>query len=87
MTVEFEAAQGPPTISRRQILRGAAVIAGSAAAVLGTALPAEAKMSQKAAAYQGTPKGYQSCANCAVFKAPSSCILVDGTISPGGWCR
>ena len=87
MTVKFEDPQDPPTISRRQMLRSAAVIAGSAAVVFGTALPAEAKMSQKAAAYQGTPKGDQSCANCAVFKAPSSCILVDGTISPDGWCR
>ena len=87
MAVKFETPERLPTVSRRQMLRAAAVIAGSAAAVLGTALPAEAKMAQKAAAYQGTPKGDQSCANCAVFKAPSSCILVDGTISPNGWCR
>ncbi|HEV2561269.1 MAG TPA: hypothetical protein VGT78_03940 [Rhizomicrobium sp.] len=74
-------------VSRRDLLRSAAIIAGGAAIVVGTALPAEAKMPQKAAAYQDTPKGDLACASCALFKAPSSCTLVDGTISPNGWCR
>ena len=56
--------------------------------VAGTVMPAEAKMAQKAAGYQETPaKDGSNCANCALFKAPSSCTLVDGTVSPNGWCR
>ena len=74
-------------LSRRGLLQTAAATVGGAAALMCMALPAEAKMTQKAAAYQLTPKGAQNCANCAVFKAPSSCTLVDGTIVPGGWCR
>jgi len=74
-------------VSRRELLRGAAVAAGGAAILVGTALPAEAKMTQTAAAYVGKPNGAMSCANCALFKAPSSCSLVDGTISPDGYCR
>jgi hypothetical protein len=75
-------------LSRRQLfLRGATIAAGGAVALAASALPAQAKMPQQAAAYQNTPKGDQSCANCSLFKAPSSCTLVDGTISPTAWCR
>jgi hypothetical protein len=44
-------------------------------------------MSQQAAAYQNTPKGDQRCEICAHFKPPSSCDLVEGEISPSGWCK
>ncbi|HUO94031.1 MAG TPA: high-potential iron-sulfur protein [Rhizomicrobium sp.] len=72
--------------SRRQLFRGAAVCLAGAAVLAST--DAEAKMAQKAAGYQETPaKDGSDCANCALFKAPSSCTLVDGTISPNGWCR
>ncbi len=74
--------------SRRQLfLRGATIAAGGAVVLAASARPAQAKMPQLAAAYQSTPKGDQSCENCSLFKAPSSCTLVDGTISPTAWCR
>ena len=74
-------------VSRRQMLRSAAVAAGGVAVLGGTVLPAEAKMAQKAANYQTTPKDGASCGTCNLFAPPSSCTLVDGTISPSGWCR
>ncbi|MDA8404173.1 MAG: hypothetical protein M0Z56_08260, partial [Desulfobacteraceae bacterium] len=40
------------------------------------ATPAQAKMSQKVAEYQLTPKDNQTCANCALYRAPSSCTLI-----------
>ena len=73
--------------SRRQVVQGVACAASGAAILFAMALPAQAKMSLQAAGYQATPKGDQTCANCSLFKAPSSCILVDGNISPNGWCR
>ena len=78
-------------ISRRQMLTIAAGAAGSSiagvATIIGTSKPARAaKMSQQAVKYQDTPKGDQSCANCALFEPPSSCKTVDGTVSPDGWC-
>ena len=87
-----EALQGPSPMSRRQILRGAAVAAGSmgvvAAALSASTNPAHAaKMSQAAAGYQPTAKDGQSCANCVLFQAPSMCSVVDGTISPSAWCK
>lgn len=74
-------------VSRRQLLRNAIVAAGSAAALAASVSQAQAKMTQKGAGYQDTPKGQQSCANCSLFTAPASCILVEGAISPDGWCR
>jgi hypothetical protein len=43
---------------------------------------AAAKMAQKAAQYQDTPKGDQQCSNCSLFQKPNACTLVDGEISP-----
>jgi hypothetical protein len=77
-------------VSRRSLLKNATMMAGGAAALAATiaATPAEAdKMSQKGALYQETPKNGQQCDGCALFKAPASCTIVDGTISPTGWCR
>jgi len=77
----------PTPISRRLLFRKAAAVAGGVAAILGMGIPAEAKMTQRAAAYQPTPKDGLSCAICALFKAPASCNLIDGTVSPTGWCN
>jgi High potential iron-sulfur protein len=74
-------------LSRRQMLRTTAVTAAGGAVLFGMMSPAQAKMSYQASGYQPTPKGDQNCANCSLFKSPSSCILVDGDISPNGWCR
>jgi hypothetical protein len=77
-------------VSRRSLLRSATMVAGGAA-ILATAMttqPAEAgKMTQAAAAYQTGPKAGQRCADCAFFEAPASCKLVDGAISPAGYCK
>ena len=75
------------SFSRRSLLTHAAAIAGGLAAVLAMVAPSYAKMTQKAAGYQLNPKDDQNCAGCALFKAPNVCPLVDGEISPNGWCR
>ena len=79
----------PQDVSRRSLLQGATVVAGGAAvlAVAATTQRAEAKMAQKAAGYQTSPKDGKSCKDCTLYMPPSSCKLVDGTISPFGWCR
>ena len=45
------------------------------------------KISQSAVHYQTGPKDGQDCDDCAHFAAPGTCKLVDGDISPKGWCR
>lgn len=45
------------------------------------------KLSKAQVKYQEQPKGDQHCANCLQFLAESNtCKVVDGPISPQGWC-
>ncbi|HUC48304.1 MAG TPA: high-potential iron-sulfur protein [Xanthobacteraceae bacterium] len=45
------------------------------------------KMSKAQAEYQDAPKGIQMCATCSLFEEPRACKVVEGDISPNGWCR
>lgn len=45
-----------------------------------------AKVSQASVQYQDQPKGEQKCANCIQFIQPNACKVVEGEISPEGWC-
>jgi len=37
--------------------------------------------------YRYQPKGSERCGLCTMFRKPSSCTAVMGTISPQGWCK
>jgi len=74
-------------LSRRTIVTGSVAGAAGAAVLLGLVTEASAKMAQKAVEYQDTPKGDQECSNCSLFQEPNACTLVDGEISPKGWCK
>ena len=73
---------------RRNVLRSI-VIAGCAL-WLQRGIAAEnptGKMEKSQAKYQGQPKGDQKCDGCMHFMSESnSCKVVEGNISPGGWC-
>jgi hypothetical protein len=78
--------------SRRAFIK---TVAAAAAATCGTCVAASAedykpqaqkKLTQAAARYQDHPQGSQSCSSCPYFAAPNSCVVVEGEISPGGWC-
>jgi len=74
-------------LSRRRFLRGTALVTGGGALLLlASSATAANKVSQKLAHYQPQPKGAQRCDNCVQWSAPSSCKIVDGAISPSGWC-
>ena len=45
------------------------------------------KMRKAEAEYQDTSNGSYSCATCTLFDAPNSCMLVEGEVSPDGWCK
>ena len=79
----------PPLFSRRRLLRGAIGLAGAATSLAASAglTPAQAKVSQKSVGYQPEPKGDKRCDKCVQFQPPAACKLVDGVISPQGWCR
>ena len=87
MTLDLNKMTFSRVLSRRGLFRNGAMLAAGMIGVLSTGRPALAKMTQKAAGYQDTPKADQKCSGCALFKTPDSCTLIDGSISPDGWCR
>jgi hypothetical protein len=48
---------------------------------------AQTKMPKQTAQYQDSPNGDQKCEGCRFFVEGGSCRLVEGKISPNGWCR
>jgi hypothetical protein len=70
---------------RRSVLRAAFSMAA-----LTTVLPralAQQKVSKTEAEYQDRPKNGLACAACTLFRPPRSCQVVQGEISPTGWCK
>jgi high potential iron-sulfur protein len=74
-------------ISRRSVMQGLSFAIVATPAMLTSHSALAAKMSQASAAYRNSPKGSQNCGNCKLFAPPSSCTLVEGPISPKGWCK
>jgi hypothetical protein len=75
-------------ISRRVLLTGTALALGATtAATVVSQATAQEKISQADAKYQGTPKGDQRCDGCMLFQPPNACKVVQGEISPSGWCQ
>jgi len=84
-------------ISRRAWLEGVALV--SATAMLAST-PAEAKVTKAAVHHRDSPKGMQTCHMCKYYIASAgrsagmcmgmmgtgACQLVQGSISPMGWC-
>jgi len=76
-------------ISRRNLLKRVALLTGAAVVGAGVCVPdaaAQQKATKEAMKYQDKPKGDQQCSNCAQFVAPDGCKVVQGTISPQGYC-
>ena len=45
------------------------------------------KVSRQEAEYQDSPKDIRMCATCSLFEPPKSCKVVEGDVSPDGWCK
>ena len=75
-------------LSRRSMLISSVALAGAACAGLVSSRQAfaQAKASKAALKYQDHPNGEQMCSNCLQFVPPGSCKVVEGTISPNGYC-
>lgn len=71
---------------RRVILR-IALGTGCALAVPAVLAAESGRVSKAQAKYQERPKGEQKCGTCLHFlAATSTCKLVEGRVSPEGWC-
>ena len=75
-------------LSRRSMLRGAVLLAGGtlAAGVIRVRPAYAQKAGKEEMKYQDTPKDGLKCSDCVYFKQPNTCGVVEGTISPNGWC-
>ncbi len=79
-------------ISRRTLLKGAVAVMGVAFASAFAGNVSAAKSSKASMKYQDKPNGDQKCSNCKFFvpgktpKAEGTCQVVEGSISPEGWC-
>lgn len=87
--------------SRRGVVKaGAAILAAGAVGAAGTsfakaqpaprgAVPqqvAQTKIAKAMLQYQDHPNGGNHCGICAQFEPPDQCKIVQGPISPNGWC-
>jgi len=87
-------------ISRRALLKGLAVLSFAGTPTVLVTKPAEAKVTKAAVHYRDSPKGMQMCHMCKYYIASGgrsagmcmgmmgagACQLVQGRISPMGWC-
>ena len=64
----------------------AVALVKSAVAAANNAFESVQKASKQAMHYQDKPSGDKKCSECLQFVAPSSCKVVEGTISPNGYC-
>jgi hypothetical protein len=80
------------TLSRRAFMGGVIALPALAGMVLAGTTAAQAKGSKAQFKYQGTSNGGKKCSQCSFFTAGSSatadgsCKIIDGAISPNGWC-
>jgi hypothetical protein len=75
--------------SRRSILKFAGLLAGASLASAVPGVPdalAQQKASKDAMRYQDKPNGEMTCSNCLQFEPPKSCKVVEGDVSPEGYC-
>ena len=70
---------------RRRLVGGA--LAALAVVLTWRRARAQQKMSKQEAEYQDSPKDIRMCATCTLFELPKSCKVVEGDVSPNGWCR
>jgi hypothetical protein len=91
--VSHGSTKGRP-LSRRKFLRVSitgAAIAGAGG--LSACMPAPPAMQvagttpKAVALYQDFPNQGRRCAGCTHFLEPNACEIVEGEISPDGWCR
>jgi hypothetical protein len=80
-------------LSRRRVLEVAASAAGGA--LLAVALEGSAqqnpkatlkKRSKEAVGYRDEPYEGRACAKCVLYAGHGECVLVEGEVSPNGWC-
>lgn len=78
----------PALSSRRSFLTRtiASSLAGFVLALCGANSRAQGKATKELAQYKETTDQGVYCKACAYFQPPKSCKIVEGDVSPTGWC-
>ena len=85
-------AQAPRPLTRRSFLGGVVVLPALAGSLAAAASAQGSKASQASMHYQSSPSNGMHCSLCKFFvagqdaNANGSCQIVDGSISPNGYC-
>ena len=80
-------------LTRRRFLGSAIALPALAALLTGSAVADGSKASQASMHYQNSPNDGMQCSGCRFFiagkdpKSNGSCQVVDGSISPNGYCN
>jgi hypothetical protein len=74
-------------LSRRRLIATAAGATSIMALAPLSKTRAVDKMTQQQALYQDSPKDIMMCATCTLFQPPKTCMVVEGDVSPSGWCK
>ncbi len=79
--------------ARRRVLLAAISVSGAALLVGGLDSNAQQKpkatlkkRSKEAVGYRDEPYAGRSCAKCVLYAGHGECVLVEGEVSPNGWC-
>ncbi len=67
-------------------LTGAVLVSAGSLSGWVSRAEAQAKVTKASARYKDKPNKGQQCAGCVNFVGPSDCKIVQGPISPNGWC-
>ncbi|MGB8909349.1 MAG: high-potential iron-sulfur protein [Candidatus Cybelea sp.] len=84
--------ESKPGMTRRTFVANAVVLPALAGLLLAETTTAQAKGSKTQFKYQSTPNNGKKCSQCTFYipgsspKANGTCKIVDGSISPNGWC-
>ncbi len=81
-------------LSRRALIGSASAVVALAAvggspppAAADETLPEQDRIKKTDAKYQDQPKGQQRCEICLQFLPPATCKIVQGPVTPHGWCQ
>jgi hypothetical protein len=77
-----------PKLSRRSIMKGAALLVGGTliAGVMASKEALAQKASKESMQYRDKPNGDKQCSNCTQFIPNNSCQIVEGTVTPQAYC-
>lgn len=85
-------AESPSALTRSTFLASAIALPAIAGLLTGAASADASKASPASMHYQSSPNGDMQCSKCKFFipgqdaKSNGSCQVVDGSISPNGYC-